>query len=423
MIFIGKNTDSFIVKCLLIVFSISISYLLGAQNRNLLLICIMSLSPLAIIRYPYICKTDFILLLLILSILIPVMVFNPSTLRWSTILYSVMFCLTFVGYMRVLNESSFEVFDYLSLIKCLIYAYCIVLIMQQLCVLLHIPIINVSNYNIFNKWKLNSLGPEPSHSAVYVSILMYSYLITKERYFNKKISLRSSLKSDTLVWLSYLWTMLTMISGTAILYLCIILTKYLNKKNLFIIFSLALVLIPLHSIIRYEPLSRTISTLQATITLNEKKIIETDLSAAFRIVPSITAIKNIDFSKSDTWTGKGVDFMKRNLIHQLPAVDKNTPSISTAFTLCADYGMIFFLIWCVFTFTVCTNSAEPITYLLWFFGVMLNGINMQITWFILIFLYTNRYFDKNGKNNAGIWNSPRGHKDGSISQRVPEISS
>lgn len=413
MIFFARLRNSFATKAILIIISISISYLLGGENRNLLLIGMMSLSPITIIRYPYIYKIDIILILLLTTMIISSAVFNPISLRWSTILYSIMFCLTFMGYVRVLSESSLEILDYLKIIKCLIYAYCIVLIIQQCCVLFHLPILNVSNYNIFNPWKLNTLSPEPSHSAVYLGILMYCYLTIKEYILKRKYNLQYDFRNDGWIWGCFLWSMITMISGTAMLYLSIICLKLCNKKYIAIILLSAFITSPLLLNSNFKPLKRTASTIKSTLTLNEKEIIKADLSAAFRIVPSVIAIKNADITNAKTWTGKGIDYMKNDLINQMPAVNKNTKSISTAFTLGVDYGILFFLIWSIFTFLVCTERTAPISYILWFFSVMLNGINVQLVWFAIIFLYTNKYFTANDyKNYACFRDTPGSYQDG-----------
>ena len=297
-----------------------------------------------------------------------------------------------MGYIRVLNRANLSIESYISIIKMLIYAYFIVLLIQQFCVIFHLPIFNVSNYTRLNPWKLNSLSPEPSHSAVYNGVLMYCYLIIKESYLNRRYIIRYDFWNDRWLWLSFLWSMITMLSGTAIFYLSIILLKIFNKKHLIYFFFSLIFLFPYFLNTNFTPLKRTASVVKSTLTLDEGKIIEADLSAAFRIVPSIVGIKNMDLTNIDTWTGKGIDYMKNDLKNQLPAVDKNTTSISTAFTLGVDYGVVFLILWLLFSFCLCTNYKYPLTYVFWFWGILLNGINTQLVWFIIIFLYTNKYF-------------------------------
>lgn len=410
----GTLSSLFIVKLILIFISISISYFLGDQGRNLLLISLMFLSPLLLFKYPYVCKIDILLLLLLMTMIISSVIFNPNSLRWSTIIYFSLFCCTFMGYIRTLYSSNLLIDSYKNIVKTLIYAYFIVLLIQQFCVLFNIPIFNVANYTKLNPWKLNSLSPEPSHSAVYLGVLMYCYLILREHCLKREYIIQYDFWNDRWIWFSFLWSMITMISGTAIFYLCIILLKICNRKLLLYAFLLLLFLFPYFLNSSFAPIKRTASVVKSTITLDEDKIIEADLSAAFRLVPSIVGIKSMDVSSIETWTGKGIDYMKNDLKNQLPAVDKNTASISTAFTLGVDYGIIFLAIWIIFSFCLCTTYRYPLTYFFWFWGVLFNGINTQVVWFIIIFLFTNKFLLTHGNESInGFWNTTGSHKNGS----------
>lgn len=395
------------IKLLLITISISISYFLGYNNINLLLIGVMSISPVVILKHPYIHKIDLWVVFIILSIVIMLLIFNSKTIRWSTIIYSSMFCLTFMAYIRLLRHSTFTVEDYAKILRLLIYAYGIVLIIQQICVLVDIPIFNASNYRLYNKWKLNSLSPEPSHSAVYIGVLMYCYITTKEKITGVNYTLNKEYKLDKKLWLCFFWSMITMNSGTAILYVLIILAKLFNKKQLLLLTSIFILAISLYGL-NYKPLTRVLKTSKSVLIFDTNNIIKADLSAAFRIVPSITAIKRLNISDKETWTGKGIDFMRSDLHNQLPGTTKDVASISTAFTMAIDYGIIFFILWCAFTFYTCVNRKEPISYILWFTGVLLNGINVQIVWFIILFLYTNNHINNYvEKDNACLRHSSR----------------
>lgn len=90
----------------------------------------------------------------------------------------------------------------LKLLKYILIAYAIVLFIQQICVLLGIPIINLSNYDIRQPWKLNSLMSEPEHSGRMVALLMYSYLSIKSAN-NGKENFIESWKNDKLLWMAF----------------------------------------------------------------------------------------------------------------------------------------------------------------------------------------------------------------------------
>lgn len=167
-----------IVVALFIIFlSISPAFALGEGNRNLLLISVMCISPIFLLKYPIIIpQVDAPLIGLCTMMIFFPLVLHPETMRWSTVLYSCMFCLYFMSFVRVLYHSPFTGEDFLKVLRGLLFAYCIVLIIQQFCVLTGLPIFNVSNYTPLDPWKLNSLMSEPSHSARIIPIMMYMYL-------------------------------------------------------------------------------------------------------------------------------------------------------------------------------------------------------------------------------------------------------
>jgi hypothetical protein len=167
---------------ILIILSLSIApaIFLGEGNRNLLLIVVMFIAPIFLLKYLKIDKIDILLLALFLHMIVVPMVYNPESYRISTVLYSVLFGLLFLSYKQLFYNSTFTVEFYSKLLKYIIYAYFITLLIQQFCVLTGLPVFNVSNYDPTEPWKLNSLSPEPSHTARILALLMFSYIITIE---------------------------------------------------------------------------------------------------------------------------------------------------------------------------------------------------------------------------------------------------
>lgn len=148
------------------------AFALGEGDRNLLLIWVMGVSPLIVIARFRFDKNDVLSLLFLASIIIFPLIFHPESMRWSTVLYSWMFGLTFIAYKQLLQLNYFTIEPYLKLLKALLLAYFAVLLIQQFCVLTGLPVFNVSNYSPAEPWKLNSLAAEPSHSARIVALLM-----------------------------------------------------------------------------------------------------------------------------------------------------------------------------------------------------------------------------------------------------------
>jgi hypothetical protein len=234
-----KRTKPYLLHIILISLAVSPAFALGEGNRNLLLIGVMVLSPIIILYFKSFYRINLWLVFFIASIIIFPLIHQPQSMRWSTVLYSAMFCLTFIAYKELLNRNHFTVHNYLILLKNLILAYFVVLLIQQFCKLTGLPIFNISNYDIKSPWKFNSLAAEPSHSARIVSLLMYCYITVKELVFQSKYNIKRDIKNDVWVWIAFIWTMITMGSGTAFLFLVIVLFKFVRLKNLIPLFFVA----------------------------------------------------------------------------------------------------------------------------------------------------------------------------------------
>lgn len=98
-----NNIPSHVTKKMLFV-GISIlvtspAFALGAGNRNLLLISAMAISPLLLIIYPIFNKrVDLPLLLFLVCTISFPLIFHPSTMRWSTVLFTAMYGIFYVSY-------------------------------------------------------------------------------------------------------------------------------------------------------------------------------------------------------------------------------------------------------------------------------------------------------------------------------------
>lgn len=366
--------------------AIAPAFALGDDNRNLLLIGAMGVSPYFFFRYPIIIpKVDFYLGSICLFMVIFPLLFHPETMRWSTVLYSCMFCVYFMAFARVLYSNGYDFSDFSKLLKGLIYAYCIVLIIQQFCVLTNLPIFNLSNYDIREPWKLNSLMSEPSHSARIIPVLMYLY-VTVQFNLKNNYSLKNSFQDDYWVWLAFFWSMLTMVSSTAFVFMIIVFAKFINIRR----FIPSLIIIAAIGAFLFfasenKSVSRVRKVMAATMTLNEKAIIKADHSASFRIVPSIQGAKFVKLTTMNDWIGYGVD-ADQKLIPPLPTVKAGNAG---SFYLWINYGFIVAILFWAFSFRTCLIKGEWASILIWFLCIfMYGGLNNQIIWLALILLYT-----------------------------------
>ena len=108
-----------LVDFIIVTLSVSPAFALADDNKNLLLIVSMAIViPFIFINNPNrISKIDLILVSLCFFIIIFPLLGHPETMRWSTVVYSCMFCLYFMAFTRVLYDSNYNNDDLLRILK------------------------------------------------------------------------------------------------------------------------------------------------------------------------------------------------------------------------------------------------------------------------------------------------------------------
>lgn len=379
-----------LVNIFIILLAVAPAFALGEGNKNLLLIGAMCFSPYFFIKYPVILpKIDIPLISICLMMIIFTMVFHPETLRWSTLMYSCLFCMFFMSFAWVLSFSDYRADDFAKLIKWLLYAYCITLMIQQFCVLTGLPIFNLANYNPREPWKLNSLMAEPSHTARVQTLLMFFYIniqmyITDIKDIKKLLS-----QANKKVIAAFLYPIFTMGSGTGFLLLFILLLRFIPKKQIISLFIAGLLLTPaiIYVISTNDTAKRTADFVVAIAAFDEKQLIREDLSAAIRIVPTLHGAKKVTIFTKDGLFGKGVDADAG--LTPLPSVDCGAGS----FSIWYNFGFFSAIIFWSFTLSVCflRNDVVMSCFFWLFLCFFYGGLNIQIIWFTLAIFLSYKY--------------------------------
>lgn len=370
----------------------SIALFLNEARMNLLLVGVMIASPIFLLQTQRLQKHVLWLIGLPLWMILSQVLIHPDTLRWSTLLFGVLYCIFFIVYGSVLSDHRVTLERYQRLLRGLIYAYAAVLLLQQLCVLFGLPIINVSNYDLAEPWKLNSLTSEPSHSAFFMAMLMTCYLISVDSYALGRSSLVISFRKYTLVWVAFLWSMTTMISASAMVMLIIVLTPFVSWRSLIQLSAVVIVAFTAAYQIGVRPVVRSVDLALATLQMDEALMAKADHSGSLRILPSIFCIKQIDFSSLEGWIGgRGIDYGKAMMYRYVPGVPEGYTG-GGMFLFALEYGMIAFLIISIFSFRLCYDPRHKvISILMWaLFVLLLGGMNMQLSWCCIALLYTNK---------------------------------
>lgn len=386
-------------KSLLIVilFSLSIApaIFLGEGNRNLLLIGVIFITPIFLLKILKIEKIDILFFLMFLIMLLVPYIVNTETYRISTVLYSGLFGFLFITYKQLLNNSDFTIDTYLKLIKFIIYAYFIVLLIQQFCVLTGLPIFNISNYEQANPWKLNSLSAEPSHTGRIVPLLMFSYIVIKEFIENRKYSLSLDFTNDKYLWFAFSWIIFTSGSATAYLFFILIFFKFLSLKNSIYLCILILLLIGVINFFEINSYQRTLDFFMAVLTLDINKMMAVDHSASIRIAPLVVVFNNITATNINGLFGNGIDTTSNLISKYIYGIPDGLVAGGT-FQLWYEYGFIVFILFIIYTFFNIYDKNNNTNILFWFLLVFIAGINSQMVWLCMVLLYTNKYFKNRG---------------------------
>lgn len=202
---------------------------------------LMALSPLLLlIKVPYISKALIYGLLYWLMCYL-VALFHGD-MRFSTIGYLGMFVVSYAVFYHLIYSNSLTFKSFFLLLKNLITAYGIVLILQQIAMLLGIyyfPLINLDNQYFLSLTKLPSLSLEPSHSARLLSVMTLGYIRCIEIDSEERVTLELLFnKEHRTVTILFLWSMLSMGSGTAFIGLGLLSLYFIQRKTLIYIIPL-----------------------------------------------------------------------------------------------------------------------------------------------------------------------------------------
>ena len=269
-------------------------------------------------------------------------------------------------------------------------AYFVVCIVQQTFIVLgmpYMPLVNLTQ--IFDRGiSCNSLCQEPSTFARFMLVFYYAYIKCSEYKRGEGAFTLKELFSDEHKWVTirFLWMMLTMGSGTAFVCLILLSLYFVRRHNWYYVMPLLIIGYTLIQASGIEALDRATSTIEATSTLDAQTVRETDGSASARITPMLNTF-NADYSKFETWFGKGIDAGLKE--------KKNR-------TIFDDYGFLFYIITLLFTFS-CAYNFWSLATIFMFAGVGGGaGGNIQYLWSLMMIMTCVKYFHEN-KDNPEIY--------------------
>ncbi len=367
---------------LLIVFLTQFVWIEG-NNISYLKVGIMALCPvLLLIHRPPINKAIiwggvyYIYVVLTAS-------FHPDTFRASTLIYLLMFILMYIVFYSFIHSERFSLDYFTKVVKWLIIAYGICLFLQQICIIFGIrfmPFLNLNKQFFLSLYKLPSLAIEPSHSARILGVLFYAYLKCNEFQYGYRIRLSTLFsKEHRFVTYAFLWSMLTMGSGTA--FICLgVLSLYFMKGFQFL-YAIPIFIAVYFTLNFFEvkQFNRALSTAQATMTGDAQEVREVDGSASARIAPMLNTL-NMDFLERKNWVGEGCD----TSLKYRHSNNRYMGEIN-------DYGLIAFFLGLIFVFS-CAIKPLSLGTIMFFAGIGGGTGNIPYAWGLLMLMTCIRYF-------------------------------
>ena len=296
---------------------------------------------------------------------------HPQTFRWSTMLYLLSFIIVYIYmYDSVVCRGIIDQNTFIKYIVRMIYAYTVVLMMQQALIIVGIrsfPLLNLTQF-LDRGIGANSLSGEPSSAARLMAVLFLALIRMEELKQNKRITIQHLWEKYRWPTLGFLWTMVTMGSGTAMIALLLTSLYFINIKQIIVTMGVILVLSLAVRYIEFKPLQRASVTIAAVMTGDDQEVSKADGSAASRIIPMLNFFK-LDFLDKDTWLGRGIDFSDN---HGSNYTERYKKSVLGNIN---EYGLISYCVILVFIYTCAIYrffSLETLFFLVLFSGTLGN---------------------------------------------------
>lgn len=344
----------------------------------------MGITGILLLKYVVFNKALLIALLYAMWIFFTANVLHPVTFRASTVIYLFMFVSTFVAFYTFVWSYHVLTLDFfIRVLRRFIFVLVGVLVAQQMCLIVGIklmPILNLCQV-LSRGIGANSLTYEPSTLGRLISVLYYSYLKCNEYSCGTKINIKETLDPEhKWVTIAYVWAVMTMGSGTAFLAMAIVSLYFMRGRYLFLTIP---IFVGVYFILDYfgnESFQRTVNVTEVTLTADREAIMETDGSAATRIVPVVNTL-SIDLSNLENWTGRGCD----------AALSGGHYAQTRYMGQISNYGLISYILELILVF-MCSIRLWSIPTLMFFAGVGGGISNISYLWGLLMIFTCVRYF-------------------------------
>lgn len=312
-------------------------------------------------------------------------VFQHGAPRMSTFYYTAMFLFVFNLYYNLIYlKHAFSLDEFINIMKFMIFAYFVCLVLQELSFLVGLRtnyLVNMMGFSYYGLFRLPSLGIEPSSSARTLAVCFYAFLKCTEYKLGTPPSIKWLWKEEKWTVLAFLYTMVFMGSGTAMVCLAILSLYFMRKEYALFVIIMSVALYNVIPLINYEPLNRAIDVMNASMTGDSEEVTQVDHSASTRVNIILDTFKYLDITDPQIWYGKGVDSWSSEKHAMVSGI--------------VDYGLISYFIKLGMFLSCCFTgfiSIEMVMYIL-IFGMNIG--NVAYGWGCLMIFSSIRYFKDN----------------------------
>ena len=323
-----------------------------------------------------------------------------SYMRFSTIGYFGMFIMTFIVFYNLVYQGAFSFSYFKRLLRALIIVFAVVLILQQVCMLIGVKtfwLLNLDNQHFLAIDKLHSLTIEPSHSARILAVVMLGYLRCLQiENDGERVALKVLFsKENRVVTILFLYAMLTMGSGTAFVALGILCLYFITWRNVWYVGPILISFLAVSSLLEVKQLTRAVNTMEATMTGDQKQVLEADGSAAARILPIINTFKETDLSDTETWFGKGTS-------KKLSVEVQNKMLSKSKIPILEQYGILAAILSFILVYTCMIKRVWSIETLMFAMLFAFTIGNVYYIWGCMMIFSAARYFIMKSENVSNI---------------------
>lgn len=363
---------------------------------SLVKVGIMALAPIIFIfKAPYITKALWWGIVLWCTCFLCAYV--QDYMRFSTLGYFALYIFAFIAFYNLVYTGAFSFQYFKKLLSVLIKTFGIVLVLQQICTLLGIsdfPLINLDDQHFLAIDKLPSLTIEPSHTARIMTVLMLGYLRCLQiENDGERVGFKVLFAFGNR-WVTglFLWSMLTMGSGTAFIGLGILCLYFITRRNIWYLVPVIIGIISIANLFEIKQLTRALTTVEATMTGDTQQVLEADQSAAARVGPILNSIFDTDLTQKDTWFGLGT---AKKMTYEQATQNLGKGKI----TVLEQYGLLATIISFILVYTCIIRRFICIETLIFALLLGFSLGNVYYVWGCLMIFIVTRYFTICNKQN------------------------